>query len=272
MPIIWKGPTNGLVMQPNSPSLTYGDRVKAVDIYKGPQNLCAANMVPRGTFGTGFRAGWVCTQSAVTTDRVLIGTLTIEWEAGGAGATQPLPSGSFSMDPQEQYPKIERAAVFNGIKPETLNVCYNALNGSNTDGNPAITLDNLPTLPIFGGHGSGNTPTPTTDQTQQLALARKLLAKLVAGEETFYLAGWRYTFEIFSYTEPVLDQGGFALTGNPPGPISDFPSGVSWLRLADKVDPAGVNGSMYKTTCTYLGTPVFNGIGVWDPDIYLGGS
>ena len=260
--IIWKGPTNGLVMQPNSPALTYGDRVKAVDIYKGPQNLCAANMIPRGAFGTGFRAGWVCTQSAVATDRGLIGTLTIEWEAGGAGAIQPLPTGTFGLEPQELNPRVERAGCFSGMLPETLNICLNMIQGSNPTGAPALTLNSLPNNVIFG---AGN---PTPDQAKQLALAQKLVQKLAFGEETFYLAGWRYTFEIYSYTEPSLNQGGFALPGNPPGPLSRFPTACSWLRLADKLEPAGVNGSMFKLTECYLGQPLYNGTGKWDSDIY----
>src|ERR1700722_670419 len=98
--LIWKGPTNALVMQPNSPSLTYGERVRAKDTYKGLQSLCAESMVARGTFGTGFRSGWVCIQSTVDTSRGDVGTLTIEWEAGGSEADQPLPTGDFSLEPQ----------------------------------------------------------------------------------------------------------------------------------------------------------------------------
>ena len=279
MPVIWKGPTNGLVMQPNSPALTFGDRVKAVDIYKGPQNLCAANMIPRGTFGLGFRAGWVCTQSAVATERGLIGTLTIEWEAGGAGAIAPLPAGGFSLRPQELNPRTERAGCFNGINPETVNICLNIIQGSNTttNGEPAVTLATLPYLKTFGGHGVPpvtNPPTvppapsPSPDQAKQLGLAQKLLSKLQIGEETFYLAGWRYSFEVFSYVQPAINQGGYVLSGNPGGPITNFPAACSWLRLADECEPAGVNGSMFKTTQTYLGQPKYGGTGAWDPDIY----
>ena len=260
MSVHWKGPTNALVMQPNSPTLTYGDRVQAVDVYKGPQNMCAASMIPRGAFGTGFRSGWVCTKSSVTVERGLIGTLTIEWEAGGTYATQPLPTGSFSLDPQELYPKIERAKMFQGIGFDTLNICYNAILGGNSNGHPKITPANL----------SSRFPNPNNDPaiSQQLSLAQKLLAKLQLGEDTFYLASWRYTYEVYSYTEPTPNQGGFVVMGSPAGPAPQLPGNVSWLRLADKIEPAGVNGSMYKTVLTFLGGPYLNGMGWWDTDIY----
>ncbi len=260
--ILWRGPTNALVLQPNSPRLTYGDRVKAVDVYKGPQSLCVTSMIPRGTFGTGYRTGWVCTQSEVLTERGTIGTLTLEWEAGGYNATQPLPVGSFSMDPQELYPKVERAGVFQPLTFDTINIVYNCLYSANSSGNPALTPATLPNQTPFK-----NSLTDPA-QAQQLALAKKLLDKLQKGEETFYIAGWRYSYEVYSYTQPTLNNGGFVVSGTPGGPISNFPAGVSWLRLADKVDPAGVAGSMYKTTFNFIGGPILNGVGYWDPDVY----
>jgi hypothetical protein len=41
------------------------------------------------------------------------------------------------------------------------------------------------------------------------------------------------------------------------------------LRLADDEDPSGCPGSMYKLTVTWLGAPVYNGIGYWDSDVYV---
>lgn len=245
--VIWRGPTNALVYQPNAPKLTYGDRVKAVDIYKGPQALCAASMLARGTFGTGFRGGWVCTQSEVTTDRGNIGTLTIEWEAGGTGADQPLPSGDFRLEPQELYPKIERNPFFSGITFKTLNACRNAIDLAAQGGSQSIQ-DNFLTNNV-------------TDPTQ-LALAEKLVAKWQIGEDTYYLAGWRYSYDVYSYTQPTLNPGGVIALA-PGGPAS-LPSGVAWIQLADTIEPAGVNGSMFKLTHNFLGGPN----GYWDSDIY----
>jgi hypothetical protein len=247
MPIHWSGPTNALVVQPSSPHLTYGERVKAVDIYRGLQSLCASSMIPRGTFGTGFRAGWVCTQSEVTTERGNIGTLTIEWEAGGTGADQPLPAGGFVLEPQELYPKIERNPFFASITYQTVNICRNAIDAATANGTGIVSASFL----------ANNISDPA-----QLALAEKLVAKWQTGEDTYYLAGWRYSFETFSYTEPALNPGG-GIVSEPGGPVT-LPAGVAWLRLADHLEPAGVNGSMYKLTQHYLGGPN----GYWDSDIY----
>lgn len=252
--LVWKGPTNGLVMTPDSPKFVYTDRVRVTDIYMGPQSLCAANMLPRGTFGSGFRGGWVVNQCTMDTMRGTIGKLTFEWEAGGGGATQPLPVGSFSLKPQELYPKIERAACFAGITYATVNAAYLALNSATNSGGTQIA-----TSTALAGW--------VTDPTQ-LTLANNLVAKLLMGEDTFYLAGWRYTYEVYSYSPPYISRGG--VPGTPGGPLAGaLPSGVSWLRLADDCDPAGVAGSMYKLTVTWLGGPVYGGVGYWDSDVYV---
>jgi len=256
--IIWKGPTNALVYQPNAPRLVYADRVRAIDIYKGEQSLCAASMLARGTFGSGARAGWVVNQCTVDTSRGDIGTLTIEWEAGGSGADQPLPVGDFNLEPQELYPKIERNSFFSGIIPDVVRGVYNALYAFNQSGNPnAATTINA----AINGVNFANYPNTSADA--QYALGTELLNKLANGEESYYVAGYRYSFETFSYTQPSLSNGG--IIGTPGGPLaSNLPSGVAWLRLADKLDPAGVNGSMFKLTQNWLGGPN----GYWDSDLY----
>jgi hypothetical protein len=96
----------------------------------------------------------------------------------------------------------------------------------------------------------------------QSAFFYSLLGKLQKGEESYYLTGYRYSYEIFSYTEPTLTDGG--IIGTPGGPVSALPADMAWLRLADKLEPAGVNGSMYKQTINWLGGPN----GYWDSDLY----
>jgi hypothetical protein len=222
----------------------------------GPAALCAAYMLARGTFGTGFRGGWVVNQCTVDTDRGTIGTLTIDWEAGGAAATQPLPVGDFSCEPQELYPKIERNAFFVNLLPKNIRLAAQAAFYTTT----AATTD--------GDQFTGNLAA-IADPTQN-ALANSLYVKLLRGEETFYIAGWRYSYEVYSYTPPAPSPGGF--TGTPSGPLANsLPANVSWLRLADHIMPAGVNGSMYKNTITWLGGPLNAGIGYWDPDLYPAG-
>lgn len=263
--LIWKGPANALVYQPNSPRLVYGDRVKAVDIYRGPQNICAEAMLARGTFGTGIRAGWVVNQCTCDNSRGNIGTLTIEWEAGGSEADQPLPTGDFNLEPQELYPKIERNPFFTGIVPDVVRGVYNALYAFNQSGNP----NGFATINA-AINGVNFAVYPNTNASAQFALGVELMNKLANGEESFYLAGYRYSYEEFSYTAPSLTNGGIIANGSyqPGGPISgDLPAGVSWLRLADKLDPAGVNGSMYKLTVNWIGGPD----GYWDSDLYTVG-
>jgi hypothetical protein len=252
--LIWKGPTNALVYQPNAPRLVYGDRVKSVDIYKGPQTLCAESMLARGTFGTGSRAGWVVNQCTCDTSLGTVGTLTIEWEAGGSSADQPLPTGDFSLEPQEIYPKIERNPFFSGITADTVSAVYNCLYSfDRTGANSANAIIQSRVTDAQDGGTSGT----------QTAFASELLQKLQNGEESYYIAGYRYSFSTYSYTEPSLSPGG--IIGTPAGPISgDLPSGVQWLRLADKIEPAGVNGSMYKLTQNWIGGPS----GYWDSDLY----
>lgn len=254
--VIWKGPTNALVYQPNAPRLVYGDRVKAIDIYKGMQTLCAESMLARGTFGTGTRAGWVVNQCTVDTSRGDIGTLTIEWEAGGSEADQPLPVGDFNLEPQELYPKIERNAFFSGIIPDTVRGAYQGLYSAQQGG-----LPNSQSYITNAANNSNYTYYSNTNANAQIALGMELLTKLSVGEESFYIAGYRYSYNEYSYTEPTLSAGG--IIGTPDGPIT-LPAGISWLRLADKLDPAGVAGSMYKYTVNWIGGPD----GYWDNDLY----
>ena len=250
---IWKGPTNALVFAPTTGGLIGGDRVRTTDVYRGPLALCQNSVLARGTFGSGFRSGWVVNQSYCSNERGGIGTLTHEWEAGGAYATAPLPIGDFALEPQELYPKIERAGCFVGITFATLNVAYNCLYlATNSSGTPLVTSTFL--------------TTNITDPTQ-LALAQNLVAKLLRGEETFYLAGWRYWYDFYSYTVPALSAGAKIVT--PDGPLSgNLPAGTTWLRLADKCSPAGVNGSMFKITRSYIGGPTMGGVNYWDSDVY----
>jgi hypothetical protein len=111
---------------------------------------------------------------------------------------------------------------------------------------------------------AANPPTALTDADQQ-TMALNLLDKLRKGEETYYLAGFKYTWWYFSYTLPILSDGGIIETPSGPGVVATaFPADQSWLRLADNMIPVGVNGSMFKITLTYLGGPQ----GHWDSDIY----
>ena len=253
---IWKG-TSLLVFQPETGRNVCGDRIRFTDVYRGPIQLCYNVQPPRGSFGSNNwigtgrdRSMYVVNQSTVDSERGGIGKLTIEWEAGGAYAGFiSLPVGGFNLKAEPFYPKIERHPIFQvatAITIETVELVYDSLYAGRAVRSDAITR-------IYGA----------PDTNPQKAKAKKLREKLAHGEETYYLSGWRYSFELFSYDRPTINRGGFV--GTPGGPLAGLlPSNTSWLRLADDLDPAGVAGSMYKITETWIGAP----LGHWDPEIY----
>lgn len=253
----WKGPTNALNFANNSPILEYGDRVKATDIYHGTQPLCATSMLARGTYGTGFRAGWVLNQCTCKTQRGTIGELTMEWEAGGTGASQPLPSGEVKLDPQEFYPKVERNAFFsnggNFLLPQDIALAYASMHAST----PFAQANALTQLAARAASGN-----PTI--AASAALGETLAGMLQKGEETYYQAGFRYTWDWYTYTLPSINLGGIIQSPNGIAPTSIAGSTISWLRLADSFSSAGVNGSMWKMTYTWLGGQD----GYWDTNLY----
>ncbi len=225
--VVWKGPTNALVTANNSPRFEWGDRVKLTDTYHGPQAVCAASMLARGTYGTGSRAGFVVNQSTCTNSRGGIGELTIEWEAGGTGASSPLPTGNTSISPQELYPNVERNPYFQGGSVPILAVdaalARMSMHGS-TPYQQAQALSQLNTRAASSD--------PTTAASGALGVA--LASLLKKGVETYYVSAFRYTWEWYSYSIPTLNVGGIIQSpnGNAAVAISSA-SPISWLRLAD---------------------------------------
>ncbi len=255
--VVWKGPTNALSYAINSPKFEWGDRVKVTDIYHGQQSLCAASMLARGTYGTGARGGYVVNQCTCNNMRGGIGELSIEWEAGGTGASQPLPTGEVVLSTQEFYPKVERNAYFaNGglyLQPQDIALAYASMHAS-TPFAQANALTQLAARAASGGAVGASA-----------TLGQALATMLQKGEETYYQAGFRYVWTYFAYTLPVIETGG--LTQSPVG-IAPVPwsstTAISWLRLADSFEPAGVNGSMWKIISTWLGGQS----GYWDSNLY----
>ena len=253
----WIG-ANALAFASNSPKFDWGDRCKVTDIYHGPQPLCASSMLARGTFGTGARAGYVVNQCTCINLRGTIGELTIEWEAGGASATVPLPSGECELSPQEFYPKVERNAYFTNqgagfaLLPQDIALAYAAMH-ANTPYAQANALNELAQRAASANQAIAASAT----------LGQSLAAMLQKGEETYYQAGFRFTWTFFTYVLPGLNLGGIIQSPNGIAPVS-VPSTVSWLRLADSFESAGVNGSMWRITYTWLGGQN----GYWDPLLY----
>ena len=241
---IWRG-TTALVFQVESGGLTLADRATSKDVYRGPYSTCIAGVLRRGVYGTSARLGWVVTSSVVESEKGGIGKLTINWEAGGASAYSGfLPLSEFDSAPVELAPRVERNPFFALITRDTVGLAWTAFYGA-TQAQRTTAWNAIEAL---------------TDATQK-SLGEKLVQKFQNGNETFYLAGMRYMYVWYSFTVPSLTLGGFR-------DVPAFASGVGlgsagWLRLADFLQPAGVNGSVYKVTSTWLAGPVD-----WDPDLY----
>jgi hypothetical protein len=252
----WAG-IRTLTATPESGQIVLGERSTLKDVYEGTYANCVAGLLARGTFGTGTRAGFVVTNCQVDSIKGARGKLVINWEPGGASATWPLPCADFSCETIELYPRTERHALFND----------HSVGGSSAD----ISLQML-ALVYAAIHAATREAKLAAQQqvynysdTWQSDMGVVLLDKLRKGEETFYMAGMKYTWWDFSYTMPTLTLGGIIQAPAGPGSIpSGLPSNLSWLRLADGLQPVGVNGSMYKHTRTFMGGPT----GHWDTDLY----
>ena len=264
-PIIWAG-NQGLSKQWQGNRLQLADRVTRADVYRGPQVICENSTLLRGTYGTGFRLGWVVTGSTVESERKGIAVLTISWEIGGPYANPAfLPLDDFRCESVELYPKVERNKHMYGdsypgnpgdrIAARTIALCYDAVHGNPPNNSESRALVN--TL----SSSKGPPPTGSTWEDQE-NWGLTLLEWLDHGNETYYQAGIKYSYIWHSFVFPTLSEGGIIQSPNG-GPFAGN-TVMSWLRLADVPEPAGVNGSAYKITSTWLGGPN----GHWDAILY----
>lgn len=244
--VIWRGST-ALEFQVETGTLTLAERATFTDVYRGPIETCRLGLLRRGTFGSGSRLGWVVTSSKVEMEKGDIGKLTINWEAGGADASSGLlPLSEYDSQVVELYPRIERNPLFSILTLDNITHCYGAAYGS-----AKIQRDNE--LRAITG---------LLDTDEQKAPALKLIDKFKKGQESWYVAGCRLMLIWYSFTAPTLSLGGF--TEVPSLAITFGVGGMSWLRLSDFVQSAGVAGSAFKVTSTWLGGP----LGYWDPELY----
>jgi hypothetical protein len=257
----------GLVPQSAGANLQLADRILDSDVYRGPILACRYNVLRRGTFGSGFRLGWVCTSSRVEREPGGKGILTINWELGGPYANPAyLPLDDFREETVELYPKVERHSTLAGadvatrpthrIAPYTIALAY----GAHTADSQLDT--NQPLDTIYGMYDREDDPPGDSTWAEQKAWGLKLYKWLGLGHETYYLAGIKYSWITHSFVPPEIEQGAF-IESPQGGPLMGDTT-FSWLRLADVLEPAGVNGSVYKLTSTWLGGPG----GHWDPDLY----
>jgi hypothetical protein len=257
-----------LVPQWSGADVQLADRVTTSDVYRGPVQLCRESVLSRGVYGSGFRSGWVVTSSKVQRERKGIGTLTINWEVGGPWADPKfLPLDDFHSEAVELYPKVERHPLMFGpdypnnqgdrISTVTIEHCYQAVNGAT-----AMSRNNARDYIESLYNNPDDPPTGSTWDAQWL-FGILLLDWLSHGHETYYMAGTKYSHVWYSFNLPTLNNGGVIEPFPNAGPRMGDAS-LSWLRLADNPEPAGVNGSVYKITSTWLGGPN----GHWDNNLY----
>lgn len=264
--IVWKGNLS-LVPQWSGKKLALSDRVTRADVYRGMQSLCESSALLRGTWGSGARLGWVVTGSTVEAERKGIGVLTVNWEIGGPWANPALlPLDDFRSEVVELYPKVERSRQLVGpeypsnsgdrIDADIIALCYTAAHGVEPKRTQARAA-------IDGLYARDSDPPEGSSWEDQWAWAGILLGWLDHGNETYYEVGTKYSWVWHSFVLPPLHNGGV---------IEPFPTGgprmgdasLNWLRLADNPESAGVNGSVYKITSSWLGGPS----GHWDPLLY----
>src|SRR5216684_1617553 len=129
---IWRG-SLGLEFQPDSGAIILAERVSTTDIYRAPYSTCESQLLRRGTYGTGFRLGWVVTSSKVESERGGIGKLTVNWETGGPSANAAwLPLEEFDSAAFELYPRAERNPFFSGIGEDAISLAHQAVFGATT--------------------------------------------------------------------------------------------------------------------------------------------
>lgn len=232
----WVGNSTALIEQPGSPVMESAEKWTRTRVYKGAYSVCLASAVPKGALGSGTEAGFIVAKCSVVRDRGFVGTLTIVYEAGDSTSGAELPPVKFSCDPQ----RISRPLKYHPKYAELAEGTLEAIEAALTED---ITK-NTTHYSKFSG----------------IPLAMELFNKRRRGQETYYLAGLKYSYTESSWTLPALTLGGFLET--PGGPMEGLlPADTGWLREADDVK---FDGSYYTTTRSWIGTPGAD----WDADLY----
>lgn len=235
-----------LYEQPESGAYEFADKITQTRIFKGLYTDCLAAAHNKGDAGTApEQIGWIVQRCTVTRLRGEQGLLTVVWEAGGGDDPgRPLPPDSFSITPFEISPPLAKNKYFkDDVSSSQLTLVEKALNDSQREREAAI--DRLIEL--------GNTPTNNI-RPYHLYIAR------AKGVDTFYLAGFRYTWSFSSWSYPDLNIGGYLET--PGGPLAGYlPPGLSWLREADTLTEGSIP---FRVTRSWLGGPD----GHWEADYY----
>jgi hypothetical protein len=201
-----------------------------------------------------------------------------------------LPPDEFHVEVLEFNPALQKHPRYAGLGAEKLlNMTQRILYASTTATQQAALneIDTLfpPPVPL---------PNPRTDLN---ACAHELANKLMRGEETFYLPGFRVTWSRYFSLPEQLSPGGYiedpvdgglpvqfwSDTGDDRGnniftslaaslAPQFFTSGISWLRMSDTIE---YSRTWFRVTHSWVGGPAggenvnkFFYFGHWDTDIY----
>lgn len=227
---------DALIEAPESGTYEFAEKATYTQIYVAKFSACFDARQTHGTIGSGVTLGYRVAKCTVEHTRGIMGKLTIVWEAGGGDDPGiQLPADEFDVFPENLSPRTERNKMFTGILPAALQVVKTALWGENEE----IRQDAYDSI---GG------------------IAKTLVDKINAGNETFYLASLRYVWRLHSWSIPDIQLGG--VIESPSGPLAGyFSPAISWLREADAFTE---QGGVYMLTRSWLGAPS----GHWDAQLY----
>lgn len=239
--LIWRGYT-GLVAAPKSGGVVLAERVNVYQTFVGSYADCVTYAFShyRGVTGTIGGVSHYVDECRVDSDTGGRGTVSVTWVR-----LDVVPPDEWTIVPFEIEPRLEKNAHFSTLTTEDVKRARMIFKASSAQVE-SVAQD-------------------AVDASTNSALANALIAKWLAGGETFYLAGQKYQWvKYYSSLSGVTTYLG-GVRQSPGGPGSDFvPSGLAWLRLADEVV---WNNGLYKVTRSWLGAPS----GYWDTDLYPSG-
>ena len=243
---IWKGlPPGALTETAESGRLRLAERITYAQQLAGryADAFAFANSHPRGSI-------WTISVSGAT-GLFCVDDTSLDLQKGGKGVVTVnylylgvTPPDEFALTPFEINPPIEKNPCFASLTKDDLDKARTAFNAATAAGQTTLT----------------NAITSTTNN----ALTTSLINKWLRGEETYYLAGFKFQHTLQSFSAPEGFEGG--VIQEPFGAFAGYVSGagLEWLRQADEL--VWSNG-IWKLTRTWIGAPS----GHWDSDLYPAG-